>query len=103
MSGFGHTSSHVGQLTQPCGTSQSFEGLTIKNKEIILKNLMSILILTVLATSANAQISYDYFEAGYEKVTFEPFELADPNNKLVLNPLDGDGPVFEGSFSFGGI
>ena len=67
-----------------------------------MKNLVSILTLTVLATSANAQIRYDYFEAGYEKVTFDPFELTDADTELVFNDLDGDGPVFEGSFSFGG-
>jgi len=67
-----------------------------------MKDLMSILTLTMLATSANAQISYDYIEAGYEKVTFEPFKLMDENYNLVFNPLDGDGPIFEGSFSFGG-
>lgn len=67
-----------------------------------MKNLMSILTLTVLATSADAQISYDYFEAGYEKVTFDPFELTDPSTRLVFDSLDGDGLVFEGSFSFGG-
>jgi hypothetical protein len=54
----------------------------------------------MLATSANAQISYDYLEAGYEKATFEPFELTDPNTKLVFTDLDGDGPIFEGALSF---
>ena len=67
-----------------------------------MKRLLSILTLATIATSANAQISYDYFEAGYEKVTFEPFELMDADTNLVFNPLDGDGPIFEGSFSFGG-
>ena len=67
-----------------------------------MKRLLSILTLATIATSANAQISYDYFEAGYEKVTFEPFELMDADTNLVFNLLDGDGPIFEGSFSFGG-
>ena len=66
-----------------------------------MKKLLSVLTFTMLATSANAQISYDYFEAGYEKVTFEPFELTDPSTKLVFTDLDGDGPIFEGALSFG--
>lgn len=66
-----------------------------------MKNLLSVLTFTILATSVNAQISYDYLEAGYEKVTFEPFKLIDADTQLVFDSLDGDGPIFEGSFSFG--
>lgn len=91
----------MGQLTQPYGTSQSFDDFALKNTDIILKKLLSVLTFTMLATSANAQISYDYFEAGYEKVTFEPFKLMDADTQLVFDSLDGDGPIFEGSFSFG--
>ena len=67
-----------------------------------MKNLMSILILTMFATSANAEISYDYIEAGYEKVTIDNLELTSENFKLVIDDLDGDGLVFKGSFSFAG-
>ena len=67
-----------------------------------MKKLMSILTLTVLATSANAQISYDYFEVGYEKVTFDTLEFNEDNVNVRFKDLDGDGLNFEGSFSFGG-
>jgi hypothetical protein len=66
-----------------------------------MKNLMSILTLTMLSTGANAQISYDYIETGYEKVTIDNFELSGDNNILIFGDVDGDGLVFEGSFSFG--
>ncbi|MEM7278726.1 MAG: hypothetical protein AAF385_11435 [Pseudomonadota bacterium] len=65
-----------------------------------MKPLLGILILTMLSASANGQISYDYFEAGLEKTTFEPFRLTNANTNLIFESLDGDGPVFEGSFSF---
>ena len=67
-----------------------------------MKDLLSIFTLTMLATSAHAQISYDYIEAGYKKVTIDTFEIIDDNTELVFKDLDGDGPIFEGSFSFGG-
>ncbi len=67
-----------------------------------MKILVSILSLTVLATTANAQISYDYVEAGYEKMSLNSFELASDNLEVTaVDDLDGGGFVFEGSFSFG--
>jgi hypothetical protein len=67
-----------------------------------MKRLVSILTLTMLATSAYAQISYDYFEAGYKKVTFDTLEFSEDNVNARFKDLDGDGLIFEGSFSFGG-
>ena len=54
----------------------------------------------MLATTANADISYDYLEVGYEKVTIDGIESADGLIGLNFDDLDGDGLVFEGSFSF---
>lgn len=55
----------------------------------------------MFATATNADISYDYIEIGYEKVTIDSFESADDLIRLSFdNKKDGDGFSFEGSFSF---
>ena len=56
----------------------------------------------MLAASANAQISYDYIDAGYKQVKFNVLELTSDNLRLVRDNFYADGFVLEGSFSFGG-
>ena len=65
-----------------------------------MKKLFSIIGLATFATNANAEISYDYIDVGYKKASIDTLQLIDDNNQLIFGDIDGDGPAFEGSFSF---
>jgi len=66
-----------------------------------MKNIISILVLTIATTNINADISYDYLEIGYKNTGIDSLESANTDFLLRFNEKDLNGPTFEGSFSFG--
>ena len=64
-----------------------------------MKKIISFLYLALFTLNINADISYDYFEFGYERLNVDSLKSANTDFKLNFDDIDGNGLVFEGSYS----